>query len=110
MWRKHAKPLKSATMEKAKEASPPIAEKSPKIRYSNDGFWTTQEPASTAFSIEWFRTHLVVLPYCWEMLKMCLTVSRWTCLVITAGTIARAFVDIAQIYAYTRFVNEVTTP
>jgi len=103
--RKEAKPFKSVTMEKPKDS--PSAEKVPKIRYSNDGFWTTQHPATTAFSIEWFKTHLVVLPYCWEMLKMSLTVSRWSCLIITFGTLARALVDVAQLYAYTRFVNEV---
>ena len=103
--RKESKPFKNVTMEKPKES--PSAEKPPKIRYSNDGFWTTQHPATTAFSIEWFKTHLVVLPYCWEMLKMSLAVSRWSCFIITFGTLARALVDVAQLYAYTRFVNEV---
>jgi hypothetical protein len=78
-----------------------------KARYSYDGFWTTKLPAATAFSFEWFKTHSVVIPYCWSMLKMALSVSKWDVFVIMFGTIARAVVDAAQLYAYTRFVTEV---
>lgn len=92
-------------MEKPK---PSVAQESPKVRYSNDGFWTTQHPAAKAFSIEWFRTHLVMIPYCWAMLKMAISVSRMSVITITLGTLGRAVVDAAQLYAYTRFVNEVS--
>jgi hypothetical protein len=92
-------------MEKPKT---PVSEDSPKVRYSNDGFWTTQHPAAIAFSIEWFRTHLVMIPYCWAMLKMAMSVSKMSVITITLGTLGRALVDAAQLYAYTRFVNEVS--
>jgi len=92
-------------MEKPKAS---VTQESPKVRYSNDGFWTTQHPAAKAFSIEWFRTHLVMIPYCWAMLKMAISVSRMSVITITLGTLGRALVDAAQLYAYTRFVNEVS--
>ena len=86
----------------------PATEEAPKVRYSDDGFWTTQHPAAKAFSIEWFRTHIVMIPYCWAMLKMAISVSRLSVATITLGTVLRAIVDAAQLYAYTRFVNEVS--
>lgn len=86
----------------------PASDEAPKIRYSNDGFWTTQHPAAKAFSIEWFKTHIVMIPYCWAMLKMAISVSRLSVATISLGTVGRAIVDVAQLYAYTRFVNEVT--
>src|SRR5271169_915173 len=92
-------------MEKPKAS---VTQESPKVRYSNDGFWTTQHPAAKAFSIEWFRTHLVMIPYCWAMLKMAISVSRMSVITITLGTLGRALVDAGQLYAYTRFVNEVS--
>jgi hypothetical protein len=92
-------------MEKPKVS---VTEESPKIRYSNDGFWTTQHPAAKAFSIEWFKTHIVMIPYCWAMLKMATSVSRLSVAKIALGTVGRAIVDAAQLYAYTRFVNEVS--
>ena len=92
-------------MEKPKVS---VAEEVPKIRYSNDGFWTTQHPAAKAFSVEWFKTHIVMIPYCWAMLKMAISVSRLSVAIIALGTVGRAIVDAAQLYAYTRFVNEVT--
>jgi hypothetical protein len=85
----------------------PVKEEAPKVRYSNDGFWTTRHPAATAFSVEWFKTHFVMVPYCWAMLNMALSVSKFSVALIALGTVGRALVDAAQLYAYTRFVNEV---
>jgi len=82
-------------------------ENKPKVRYSDDGFWTTQHPDATAFSIEWFKFHLAMVPYCLELLRMAYSVSSSCLLTVAVGTIVRAFVDAAQLYAYTRFVNEV---
>jgi hypothetical protein len=79
----------------------------PKVRYSYDGFWTTQHPDTTAFSIEWFKIHFSMIPYCWVMLKMALSVSKASVLIVAMGTVCRAIIDAAQLYAYTRFVNEV---
>ena len=93
------KPKRSASEEPPKEAS--------NVRFSDDGFWTTQHPAAKPFSLEWFRTHLGMLPYFWAMIKMALSVNKWSVAVVTLGTVGRAVVDAAQLYAYTRFVNEV---
>jgi hypothetical protein len=79
----------------------------PKDRYSDDGFWTTRLPAATAFSLEWFRTHFFMIPYSWSMLKMALSVSKWSVFVVLFGTIARALVDAAKLYASTRLVSQV---
>jgi hypothetical protein len=79
----------------------------PDVRYSNDGFWTTQHPSAKPFSFEWFNVHISMFPYFWEMFKMAISVSKAGVVTIIFGTIARAFVDAAQLYAYTRFVNEV---
>jgi len=38
---------------------------------------------------------------------MALSVSKLNVAVVTFGTVGRAVVDAAQLYAYTRFVNEV---
>lgn len=94
----------SIPMEKPKIST---TEGAPKVRYSDDGFWTTQHPADKAFSVEWFKTHLAMIPYCWEMLKMAISVCRLSVVTIALGTLARAFVDSALLYSYTRFVNEV---
>ena len=91
-------------MEKEKKSS---VEEKPKVRYSDDGFWTTQHPIARAFSVDWFKTHLAMIPYCWEMLRMAMSVSKMSVLIVSLGTVARAVVDAAQLYAYTRFVNEV---
>lgn len=92
-------------MEKPKASA---TKDSPKVRYSNDGFWTTQHPAAKAFSIEWFKIHVVMIPYCWAMFRMAVSVSRLSVITIILGTLGRAVVDAAQLYAYTRFVNEVS--
>ena len=81
---------------------------SPGVRYTYDGFWTTQHPAAKAFSVDWFKTHFTMIPYCWEMLVMASTVSKISVITVVLGTVGRAFVDAAQLYAYTRFVNEVS--
>ena len=39
---------------------------------------------------------------------MAISVSRLSVATITFGTLGRAIVDAAQLYAYTRFVNEVS--
>ena len=91
-------------MEKATE---PAAQKSPKVRYSCDGFWTTQHPAAKAFTFEWFNVHMSMVPYFWAMLKLALSVSKQSVITIVLGTIFRAVLDVASLYAYTRFVNEV---
>lgn len=83
------------------------AKSDPKVLYTCDGFWTTQRPSARAFSIEWFKIHLSMAPYCWAMLKMAWSVGQQSVLTIIFGTICRAFLDVASIYAYTRFVNEV---
>jgi hypothetical protein len=97
----------SKPMEKPKVST---TEPNPKVRYSDDGFWTTQHPADKAFSIEWFKTHLAMIPYCWEMLRLAISVSRISVVKIALGTLARACVDSALLYSYTRFVNEVCCP
>ena len=95
-------------MEKPKSSGPEEALKEPSnVRFSNDGFWTTQHPAAKPFSVEWFRTHVGMIPYVWAMIKMALSVSKLSVAVVALGTVARAIVDAAQLYAYTRFVNEV---
>jgi hypothetical protein len=82
-------------------------EDKPKVRYFDDGVWTTQHPTATAFSLEWFQIHLAMAPYCLELLKMAFLVSKSCLLTVAVGTVVRAFVDATQLYAYTRFVNEV---
>ena len=95
-------------MEKPKSSGPEEALKEPSnVRFSNDGFWTTQHPAAKPFSFEWFRIHVGMIPYVWAMIKMALSVSKLSVVVVALGTVARAIVDAAQLYAYTRFVNEV---
>jgi hypothetical protein len=95
-------------MEKPKEKPQGSKKKEgPGVRYTYDGFWTTQHPAAKAFSVDWFKTHLTMIPYCWEMLVMAATVSKISVITVILGTVGRAFVDAAQLYAYTRFVNEV---
>jgi hypothetical protein len=99
-------------MEKPKVAAVPSPEdplpKQPSnVRLSNDGFWTTQHPAAKAFSVEWFRIHLAMIPYFWAMIRMAMSVSKLSVAIVGFGTVGRAVVDAAQLYAYTRFVNEV---
>ena len=95
-------------MEKPKSSAPKEPPKEHcNVRLSNDGFWTTQHPAAKPFSIEWFRIHATMIPYFWAMIKMALSVSKLDVAVVTFGTVGRAVVDAAQLYAYTRFVNEV---
>lgn len=95
-------------MEKPKTSAPKESPKEPSnIRLSNDGFWTTQHPAAKPFSIEWFRIHVTMIPYFWAMIKMALSVSKLNVAIVALGTVGRAVVDAAQLYAYTRFVNEV---
>lgn len=107
-WKKHgtkdSESLMPIAMPSAQMAK---FEDQPKVRYSNDGFWTTQHPAATAFSLEWFKIHFAMVPYCLELLRMAYSVSSSCLLTVAVGTIVRAFVDAAQLYAYTRFVNEV---
>jgi hypothetical protein len=107
-WKKHgtkdSESLMPIAMPSAQKAK---VDDKPKVRYSNDGFWTTQHPAATAFSIEWFKIHIAMVPYCLELLRMAFSVSKSCLLTVAVGTVVRAFVDAAQLYAYTRFVNEV---
>jgi hypothetical protein len=109
-------PLRQKRDNKANDCTPIIPmekpktcpdKKNPNLRYSDDGFWTTTHPIAKAFSKEWFKTHLSMIPYCWAMFKMAISVSKISVATIVFGTIARAIVDAAQLYAYTRFVNEV---
>jgi hypothetical protein len=97
----------SPTPEKTKKVTP---EKSPEVRFSYDGFWMTQHPTAKAFSRDWFSAHLSMVPYCWDMIKMAFVVSKFCVVTVTLGTLGRAVVDAAQIYAYTRFVHEVQSP
>jgi hypothetical protein len=92
---------------KMRRSAQSVVESRPKFRYTSDGFWTTQQPAAKAFSIEWFKIHISVLPYCWTMFQMAWSVSQAAVLTIGLGTIARALLDVASIYAYMRFVSEV---
>jgi hypothetical protein len=95
-------------MEKPKSSGAEEAVREPSnVRLSNDGFWTTQHPAAKPFSVEWFRIHVGMIPYVWAMIKMALSVSKLSVAVVALGTVGRAVVDAAQLYAYTRFVNEV---
>jgi hypothetical protein len=82
-------------------------EKDAKVRYSYDGFWTTQHPVAKAFSKDWLKAHLEIIPYCWDMAKLAFSISKLCVFTIAMGTLGRAVVDAAQLYAYTRFVNEV---
>jgi hypothetical protein len=113
-WTKHGTlgrdSILPVAMEKSQEKiQSSKAKDTPGVRYTYDGFWTTQHPAAKAFSADWFRTHFTMIPYCWEMAVMAARVSMISAMTVVLGTIGRAIVDAAQLYAYTRFVNEVSS-
>ena len=89
------------------QENPKAPEENPKVRFSYDGFWTTQHPTAKAFSKEWFQAHLAMVPYAWDMVKMAFSVSKMCVFTVGLGTLGRALVDGAQLFAYTRFVHEV---
>src|ERR1700753_3861130 len=80
-WTKHgtlgAGSVLTVAMEKSREQrQTPKSKEIPDVRYTYDGFWTTQHPAAKAFSAEWFKTQFTMIPYCWEMAVMATAVSK----------------------------------
>lgn len=82
----------------------------PDVKISYDGFWTTQRPAAGPFSKEWFQTQFSVMPYWWAMIKLAMSVSKSCVAIVAFGTLGRALIDAAKLYANGRFVHEVSQP